>query len=116
MFQGYEMKFSKSSILYRLESTGLIKTKFNYLIKGLDNGDMKLINELLCKINPKLKVGGKDIYMNSRNFDFLDIHGKPTVFQPLAMWSIQIAIQGYKSSPAGIITPIWKINDAQMIE
>ena len=48
------MKFLKSSILYRLDSTGLIKTKFNYLIKGLDSGDVKLIDELLFKINSKL--------------------------------------------------------------
>jgi len=116
MYQGYEMKFLKTTILYRLQSTGLIKTSFNYLIKGFDDGDIKLIDELFNRMNPKLKVQGNDVYMSSRNLELLDVRGQPTVFQPLKMWSIQIAIQGYKTSPGGIVTPIWKINDAQMVE
>ena len=54
--------------------------------------------------------------MNARNVDFLNSNGEPTVFQQGENWKIGIAIQGFKTSPTGHMTPIWKIVNAKMAD
>jgi len=102
-------------ILYRPVDINLIKTKFNFLIKELDDGDIKLLNELLVRLHPKLKINGKDVYMNGRNIKFMNENNEPTIFQSNKRWTIEIAIQGYKTSSSGQVSPIWKINEATII-
>jgi len=111
------MKFLKSMILYQLsDELRIIKTKFNFLIKDIHIGDINLLNTLFAKLNSKLKMSSKDVFMNARNVEFLNRDGEPTVFQQGENWKIGIAIQGFKTSSTGLVTPIWKIVSAQIAD
>ena len=111
------MKFLKSMILYQLsDELRIIKTKYNYLIKDIPVGDINLLNTLFAKLDSKLKMSCNDVFMNARNVNFINSNGEPTVFQQGENWKIGIAIQGFKTSPTGHMTPIWKIVNAKMAD
>jgi len=115
MFNGYEMNFLRRNIKYQLMPIeDLIKTRYNYLIKKIDERDVKLLNVLFEKININLKTTGKEIYLGARDVNFKNRDDEIMLFQPNKSWNIEVTIQGYKISEGGKLTPIWKISDAKL--
>jgi len=102
-------------ILYRPIEVNLIKMRYNYLIKQFNICDITLLNELFAHINPKLKISRKDIYLQGRNDIFKNEAGESIIFQSDKNWTIEIAIQGFKTTNGGRVSPIWKMIDAQII-
>jgi hypothetical protein len=107
------MNFLKTPILYSVtDKLSLMKTKYNYLINELYEEDVAALNNLFSKLDFKLKTGCRDIYVNGRDTKFMNLKNEVIPFDADKHWLVRIAIQGFKTSTSGQVTPIWKIDEA----
>jgi hypothetical protein len=110
------MHFLKKHIRYYFtESVILRKTKYNYHVECISDVDIVLLNKVLGTVAPAMKVQGTDAYINGREIKFINKNITPEVpiaFDEVLFWRLAIVIQGYKKTPTGRPTPIWKIVEA----
>jgi hypothetical protein len=115
-FHGYEMNFLKSAIYFNFKfAVELMKTRFNYHIKGILESDKSQINAVLKTINVNLKMHSHDAFINGKEVRFINdsYPGEEIQFVDKKHWKLCIKIQGFNVSATGRKNPIWSITEAQ---
>ena len=90
----------------------MCKVNFSYLIEKLYDEDVTVLNNIFSKLNINLKTGGTDIYVNGQDTKLMNLNNEVIQFDSRKKWFIRIVIQGFKKTGTGIVTPIWKIDEA----